>query len=224
MTLRENTKTTPSWLPASLSLFVSGPSCAHQTHVFVAFRSEVMEHTASLAESQPAVKCVTTPSTTWSRGRWSPPMYRHCWNQIRCAVTMARAQMTWPYVLPWAKGRCLVWDFTCPDTSATSHLNRAVLGSGVVAKDAQSRKPTKYSSLSALYRFIPIAIETLGVLGDEALTFFHDLGQRIAVATAEPRSFQFLMQRLSVAIQRGNAACILGTVPSSAGWDELFYI
>ena len=27
-------------------------------------RSEVMEHTASLAESQPAVKCVTTPSTT----------------------------------------------------------------------------------------------------------------------------------------------------------------
>ena len=42
--------------------------------------------------------------------------------------------------------------------------------------------------------------------------------------TVEPRSFQFLMQRLSVAIQRGNAACIIGTVPSSAGWDELFYI
>ena len=69
--------------------------------------------------------------------------------------------------------------------------------------DAESRKSTKYSSLSALYRFIPIAIETLGVPGDEALSFFHDLGQRIAVATAEPRSFQFLMQRLSVAIQRG---------------------
>ena len=58
--------------------------------------------------------------------------------------------------------------------------------------------------------------------GDEALSFIHDLGQRIAVATAEPRSFQFLMQRLSVAIQRGNAACIIGTVPSSAGWDEVF--
>ena len=93
-----------------------------------------------------------------------------------------------------------------------------------LANDAESRKSIKYSSLSALYRFIPIAIETLGVLGDEALSFFHDLGQRIAVATAEPRSFQFLMQRLSVAIQRGNAACIIGTVPSSAGWDELFYI
>ena len=66
------------------------------THVYVMFRSKVMEHTASLAESQPAVKCVTTPSTTWSRERWSPPMYRHCWNQIRCAVTMASAQMAWP--------------------------------------------------------------------------------------------------------------------------------
>ena len=117
-----------------------------------------------------------------------------------------------------------MWDFTCPDTLAASHLNRAVLGSGVVAKDAQSRKSTKYSSLSALYRFIPNAIETLGVPGDKALSFFHDLGQRIAVATAEPRSFQFRMQGLSVAIQRGNAACIIGTVPSSAGWDELFYI
>ena len=127
-------------------------------------------------------------------------------------------------VLPWANGRCLVWDFTCPDTLAASHLNRAVLGSGVVANGAESRKSIKYSSLSALYRFIPIAIETLGVPGDEALSFFHDLGQRIAVATAEPRSFQFLMQRLSVAIQRGNAACIIGTVTSSAGWDELFYI
>ena len=125
-------------------------------------------------------------------------------------------------VLPWANERCLVWDFLCPDTLAASHLYRAVLGSGVVANDVESRKLTKYSLLSALYQFIPITIETSGVPGDEALSFFHDLGQRIAVATAEPRSFQFLMQRLSVAIQRGNAACIIGTVPSSAGWDELF--
>ena len=92
-----------------------------------------------------------------------------------------------------------------------------------MANDAESRKSTKYSLLTALYRFIPIAIETLGVPGDEALSFFQDLGQRIAVATAEPRLFQFLMQRLST-IQGGNAACIVETVPSSASWDELFYI
>ena len=45
-------------------------------------------------------------------------------------------------VLPWANGRCLVWDFTCPDTLAASYFNRAVLGSGVVANDAESRKST----------------------------------------------------------------------------------
>ena len=38
----------------------------------------------------------------------------------------------------------------------------------------------------------------------------------------EPNTLQ--RQHVAVAIQRGNAACIIGTVPSSAGWDELFYI
>ena len=44
------------------------------------------------------------------------------------------------------------------------------------------------------------------------------------IFSAEPRSSQFLMQRLSVALQRGNAACVLGTVPSSHGLDDLFYL
>src|SRR5664279_2393093 len=30
-------------------------------------------------------------------------------------------------MLPWANGHCMVWDFTCPDTLAASHLNRAVI-------------------------------------------------------------------------------------------------
>jgi hypothetical protein len=127
-------------------------------------------------------------------------------------------------VLPWAHGRCLVWDFTCPDTLAASHLNHAVLGPGVVANDAETRKTTKYQSLAALYSFTPVAVETLGPLGDEATIFFRDLGHRIASVTDEPRSFQFLMQRLSVTIQRGNAACVLGTVPTSRGLDDIFYI
>ena len=37
----------------------------------------------------------------------------------------------------------------CLDTLAASHLNRAVLGSGIVANEAESRKLTKCSSLSA---------------------------------------------------------------------------
>ena len=112
----------------------------------------------------------------------------------------------------------------CPDTLAASHLNRAVLSPGAVANDAESRKSTKYRSLTALYSFTPVAVETLGALGEQAYAFFRDLGHRIAAVTTEPRSFQFLMQRLSVTVQRGNAACVLGTVPASRGLDELFYI
>jgi hypothetical protein len=127
-------------------------------------------------------------------------------------------------VLPWANGRCMVWDFTCPDTLASSHLNHAVVGPGIVASDAERRKTAKYSALSPMYCFTPIAVETLGALGDEAAAFFRALGQRIATNTGEPRSCQFLLQRLSVTVQRGNAACILGTLPSSRGLDAVFYI
>jgi hypothetical protein len=52
-------------------------------------------------------------------------------------------------------------------------------------------------------------------LGDEALALLRDIGQRIAAVTGEARSHQFLMQRLSVTVQRGNAACVLGTVASN---------
>ena len=127
-------------------------------------------------------------------------------------------------VLPWANGRCMVWDFTCPDTLATSHLNHAVLGPGKVATDAENRKTSKYRSLAALYSFTPVAVETLGAFGEEAAAFFQDLGHRITAVTSEPRSLQFLLQRLSVTLQRGNAACVIGTVSPSHGLDEIFYI
>jgi hypothetical protein len=127
-------------------------------------------------------------------------------------------------VLPWANGRCMVWDFTCPDTLAASHLNHAVVGPGAVANHAESRKTAKYNALSPLYRFVPVAVETLGALGDEAIALLRDIGQRIAAVSGEPRSHQFLMQRLSVTVQRGNAACILGTVASDLGLDDIFYL
>ena len=118
-------------------------------------------------------------------------------------------------LMPWKEGRCLIWDFTCADTLAQSHLDRAVLRAATVADDAEQRKRQKYVSLSATYYFVPICIETLGPMGEEAAAFFADVGQRIATATGEPRSKTFLMQRLSIAVQQGNAACVLGTVPVS---------
>ena len=92
-----------------------------------------------------------------------------------------------------------------PGHLAASHLNHAVLSPGAVANDAENRKTLKYRSLTPMYSFTPIAVETLGALGDEASHFFRDVGNRIAAVTKEPKSYQFLMQRLSVAVQRGSS-------------------
>jgi len=51
------------------------------------------------------------------------------------------------------------------------------------------------------------------------MDFFRQLGRRIQTTTADTRSFTFLMQRLSVDIQRGNAVCVAGTAPSSGDLD-----
>ena len=40
--------------------------------------------------------------------------------------------------------------------------------------------------------------------------------------TGEKKSAFFLFQSISVAMQWGNATCILGTVPHSDGLDEIF--
>jgi len=49
----------------------------------------------------------------------------------------------------------------------------------------------------------------MGLFGTEALALVKDIGRRIRMATGEPRSDSFLLQRISLAIQRGNAACVL---------------
>jgi hypothetical protein len=128
---------------------------------------------------------------------------------------------------PWKNGRCLAWDFTCPDTLAPSHLNTAINGPGVVACEAEEKKRAKYASLSPTFCFVPVAVETLGALGDGADELMHDLGRRISEVTGERRATEFLLQRLSVAIQRGNAASVLGTVDSTTvtqNLDVVYYI
>ncbi len=53
----------------------------------------------------------------------------------------------------------------------------------------------------------------MGSFGGEALALAKDLGGRLYAATGEPGSRSFLVQRISLAIQRGNATCVLSTIP-----------
>ena len=70
--------------------------------------------------------------------------------------------------------------------------------------------------------FIPVAIETSGVSGTEGLRFVKEIGRRIARITEETRSTQYLIQRISLTVQRGNVAAILGTLPRGRKLDEIF--
>ena len=104
----------------------------------------------------------------------------------------------------------LVWDATCPDTLAPSNSTLAVREAGAVAADAEYKKTQKYSHRSSSHCFIPVAVETLGVFGKEARRFFREVTQRMKLATDEQLAHQYLLQRISVEVQRGNAAAVLG--------------
>ena len=124
-------------------------------------------------------------------------------------------------LLPWKQGKVLVWDAMCPDTFAPSHLPRAAKESGAVAMQAEQVKRAKYAHLDASHHFVPVAVETSGVLGPEAHCFLRELGHRISDATGEQRSLQYLLQRVAVAVQRGNTAAILGSLGGGADLGNL---
>ena len=66
-------------------------------------------------------------------------------------------------------------------------------------------KTAKYEELARNHIFVPLACEVLGGWCLEALEFLQELGKRISVATGDKRETAFLFQRLSIALQKGNA-------------------
>ena len=102
-----------------------------------------------------------------------------------------------------------MWDATCADTLAPSHRALAAREPRAVAADAEQRKRMKYAHLDHTHFFVPVAVKTLGAMGAEALSF-KEVARRIASVTNEPRSYQYLLQRVAVAIQRGNTDSVLG--------------
>ncbi|XP_074026320.1 uncharacterized protein [Leptinotarsa decemlineata] len=126
-------------------------------------------------------------------------------------------------LIPWKYGKPVVWDFICVDTVAASHLAESSKSAGTAALSGEKLKRKKYQNLGNNYLFHPVAVETFGVYGPESLLFVHELGRRIGQATKDYRSTSFLIERISIAIQRGNAASVLGTIPPSHNFDEIMH-
>ena len=99
---------------------------------------------------------------------------------------------------PWLRGRCLVWNATCPDTYMASHLHANSVQAGSAAVAAESQKVAKCADIISGVDFVSVAIETSGVWGEQSLGLIQDLGRHIAAVTHEPRSTMFMRQRLSV--------------------------
>ena len=64
-----------------------------------------------------------------------------------------------------------------------------------------------------------MTIETSGVWGRQGFELVNEIGRCIATVTHEPRSTAFLRQRTSVAMQHGNAYCVLDTFRSNRNVD-----
>src|SRR6266536_3966915 len=114
-------------------------------------------------------------------------------------------------IMPWKRGRCLLWDATCPDTFAPSHLDETSNTPGAAAEKADVRKRTKYAELVNTYDFVTVALETTGTYNSGAAELIGTLGRMISDQKKDPRRTSYLWQQISVAIQRGNAMSISAT-------------
>ncbi|XP_048479848.1 uncharacterized protein LOC125489131 [Plutella xylostella] len=127
-------------------------------------------------------------------------------------------------LIPWAHGRPLVWDATCVDTLAASHVPHTSRAAGAAAGTAENLKREKYRSLDSTYLFLPFGVETMGPWGPDAKSLVKEISSRLADVSGDKRAGAYLRQRLSLAIQRGNVASVLGTLPQGPGLEGLFYI
>ena len=109
-------------------------------------------------------------------------------------------------MIPWAQGRCLTWDVTSPDTLVASHLAESAVRAG------SAKKMAKYAQIAITHAFVPLAFESLGAWGVQCQQFVSELGRRITTATDDARETSYLRQRLSIAVQRGNAIACRGTM------------
>jgi len=82
---------------------------------------------------------------------------------------------------------------------------------GAAADKAASTKETKYRQLANSHVFVPFASETAGTWNHLAVELTQKLGRRMTPVTDDPRETGFLFQRLSVALQRGNAVSFHST-------------
>ena len=76
-----------------------------------------------------------------------------------------------------------------------------------MAQYAGEQKVLKYQALAGPHALVPVVIETMCAHNDDGLQLLNSLGGKLISKTGDLRQRMFLFQRISMAVQRGNAAC-----------------
>jgi hypothetical protein len=120
-------------------------------------------------------------------------------------------------LVPWIQCQRLVWEVTIVDTLADSYVLETSEVSGFGAEMACKRKHSKYSSIiSSNYIFKGLAFKTLSPWCKDAIDFINVIGKQLIAELGDSKSKKFLFERISLAIQHGNATSIRDTFPDSA--------
>lgn len=124
----------------------------------------------------------------------------------------------------WEKGRALVWDATCADSLARSNMTGRTKQPGMASAKAAMRKHSKYSRIEQSYHFVAFAVESFGPWSKESVDLLNKIGSSLIRISGEPKSRHYLFQRVSLAIQQGNAMCVISSIPKSAPMEEVHFI
>jgi len=109
----------------------------------------------------------------------------------------------WPWILP------LLWDFTCSCTVVFCRV---------------SGKIWKYSCLIPSLYFSPICVKTLGAWGSCARSLVRQISPWVMEQSGDNRATQFLIQKVAIDVQRGNAASVMATISSTQDWAEFAFL
>ena len=81
-----------------------------------------------------------------------------------------------------------MWDTTCVDTLAPSHLPSTACCAGAAAAGTENLKRRKYNNLISSYVYEPFGFETLGPWCPSAHLVFRDISKRLVDVTRGPPS------------------------------------
>ncbi|KAJ4439567.1 hypothetical protein ANN_07694 [Periplaneta americana] len=111
---------------------------------------------------------------------------------------------------PWSKSKTLLWDVTCYNTFASSYLSKTSKLPGSAVASAVAIKRNKYLDLLDRYNFVVFAVESMGPWCSVAKLLTSDIGKYLSALNGDSRPTAFLRQKISIAIQRGNAIfCVI---------------